>query len=148
MSTEAETFEDDSRKEGESTATPGTGNRGKGRKPGVPNKSTQIVRDAIANVLESNAENFSRWLGAVAEGEKEPKVKDGKPVLGEDGQPLMKWLHKPDPGFAVQLAMGMAEYHIPKLARTEMKMSGQLELVSVTINRTPPKDCGPQDPSE
>jgi hypothetical protein len=86
----------------------------------VPNKATATVRDAIARVLECNTGNFSRWLASVAEGEKEPRMEDGKPALNEHGEPLMKWLRQPDPGAALKLAMDMAEYHIPKLARTEI----------------------------
>ena len=41
-------------------------NMGKGRTKGVPNKSTQLVREAIANLLERNAPNMDRWLNEVA----------------------------------------------------------------------------------
>jgi hypothetical protein len=72
-------------------------------------------------VLDSNAENFGRWLASVAEGEKEPVTdRDGEPILDKSGAPEFTWLRKPDPGLAVKLAMDMAEYHIPKLARTEI----------------------------
>jgi hypothetical protein len=82
---------------------------GGGSRKGVPNKATATVRDAITRVLEGNVENFSRWLASVAEGEKDASEE------GDD-----KWLRKPDPGLALKLAMDMAEYHIPKLARTEI----------------------------
>jgi hypothetical protein len=42
-------------------------NMGKGRTKGVPNKSTQIVREAIANLLERNAPNMDKWLNEVAQ---------------------------------------------------------------------------------
>ncbi len=89
----------------------GDGTPGPGRPKGCANKSTVAVREAIARVLEGNTENFSRWLASVAEGEKEA-------VGDDDGE--SKWLRKPDPGLALKLAMDMAEYHIPKLARTEI----------------------------
>jgi hypothetical protein len=96
-----------------------------GRRKGVQNRATRDVRAAIARVLEGNAENFGRWLAKVAEGEKEPATdKKGKPIVDETGAPKMRWLRKPDPGYAVKLAMDMAEYHIPKLARTEI--SGEI----------------------
>jgi uncharacterized protein (DUF2126 family) len=93
----------------------GDGTPGPGRPKGCANKATATVRDAIARVLEGNVENFSRWLAAVAEGEKEtaPASEDGKTAEGS-------WIRKPDPGAALKLAMDMAEYHIPKLARTEL----------------------------
>jgi hypothetical protein len=93
---------------------------GGGSRKGVPNKATAAVREAITRVLEGNAENFGRWLASVAEGEREPRMEDGKPLLDEHGEPIMKWLRQPDPGAALKLAMDMTEYHIPKLARTEI----------------------------
>ena len=89
------------------------------------NKATADVRKAIATVLETNAANFSKWLERVAEGEKEfepEKDEDGMPVLDpETREPKgeWSWLRRPEPGTALKLAMDMAEYHIPKLARME-----------------------------
>ena len=68
-------------------------NMGKGRPKGVPNKSTQIVREAIANLLERNAPNMDKWLNEVA---------------------------ADDPYKALDLMNKLSEYHIPKLARTEV----------------------------
>jgi hypothetical protein len=108
----------------------GDGTPGPGRPKGLPNKSTTAVREAIARVLDGNAENFGHWLTKVAEGEKEPSMKDGKPILDEHGAPLVKWLRQPDPGLALRLAMDMAEYHIPKLSRStidgELGIRGKL----------------------
>lgn len=75
-------------------------NDGKGRPPGIPNKTTRDVREAIRKVAEENAEEFSRWLSIVANG-------DGESV-------------KPDPAKAADLYLKAIEYHIPKLARTEV----------------------------
>lgn len=73
---------------------------GMGRIKGVPNKTTQNVREMIALVAEQNAPKFAEWLQTVALG-------DGKQV-------------KPDPGKAAELYLKAIEYHIPKLARTEV----------------------------
>jgi hypothetical protein len=68
-------------------------NMGKGRPKGAPNKSTSIVREAIANLLERNAPNMDRWLNEVAD---------------------------KDPHKALDIIQKLSEYHIPKLARTEV----------------------------
>jgi hypothetical protein len=84
-------------------------NAGKGRKKGVPNRATADVREAIAMLLKRNTDKLEKWLHAVAEGEK---------VTREDGK--VRWLRMPDPGHALRLMSDLAEYHIPKLARTEL----------------------------
>jgi hypothetical protein len=97
---------------------------GGGNRKGKPNRATADVRKAIALVLETNAANFGKWLERIAEGEKEfepEKDEKGQPVMDDDGDPKgeWSWLRRPEPGTALKLAMDMAEYHIPKLARME-----------------------------
>jgi hypothetical protein len=79
----------------------GDGTAGPGRPSGVPNKSTAVVRNAIATLLEKNVPYMDRWLQRVAEGDE---------VYGL----------KPDPAKALDLMQKLSEYHIPKLARTEV----------------------------
>lgn len=74
------------------------------RTKGSLNKSTEQVRRAVAELLEMSAPRMISWLEKVAEGDKAEGI-------------------KPDPGKAVDLVLKAAEYHIPKLARTESHMS-------------------------
>jgi hypothetical protein len=75
------------------TAEIGKGLAGPGRPKGMPNKSTSKVREAIAELLERNAGSMDRWLNEVAD---------------------------KDPYKALDLMQKLSEYHIPKLARTEV----------------------------
>jgi hypothetical protein len=79
----------------------GEGAPGPGRPKGVPNKSTMVVREAIANLLERNSDKMDEWLQLVAYGDSELGV-------------------KPQPDKALDIMQKLAEYHIPKLARTEV----------------------------
>lgn len=71
----------------------GEGLAGPGRPKGVPNKSTSIVKEAIAKLLERNVGNMDLWLEKVAQD---------------------------DPYKALDLMNKLCEYHVPKLARTEL----------------------------
>lgn len=71
----------------------GKGLAGPGRPKGMPNKATSKVREAIAELLERNAYQMDKWLNEVAD---------------------------KDPYKALDLMQKLSEYHIPKLARTEV----------------------------
>lgn len=70
------------------------GNAGKGRKAGVPNKATAHAREAIARFVDDNAPRLQAWLDEIAK-------KDG-------------------PKAAFACVLDLLEFHIPKLARTEL----------------------------
>jgi hypothetical protein len=80
-----------------------------GRKAGVPNKASQDVRAAIALIAERNVGKFETWLDQVA---------------GED------------PAKAADIFLRAIEYHIPKLARTDLTTNGKELPRAVTINVT------------
>ena len=70
-----------------------------------PPKATLAAREAIARFVDGNAHRLQGWLDQVAEG-----VKD------EEGD----FVVKPDPEKAYTLFQAVIEYHVPKLARTEL----------------------------
>lgn len=87
-----------------------TGKFGKGN-PGKPkgaiNKTTADVRQAIAMLAESSAPKVQEWLSLVA---------------------------ADDPAKAMDLWLKMIEYHIPKLARTEVTGKDGGPVVIVATN--------------
>lgn len=82
-----------------------SGKIGAGRPKGSPNKATQTAREAIALFVEGNAHRLTGWLDQVANGVPEADI-------------------KPNPEKAFQLFQSVVEYHVPKLARTELTGEG------------------------
>ncbi len=72
-----------------------------GRATGTPNKATADARQAIASFVDGNAHRLTEWLDSVANGDPENDV-------------------KPNPAKAFELFQSVVEYHIPKLARSEV----------------------------
>jgi hypothetical protein len=79
----------------------GVTNNPNGRPAGTPNKATMKAREAIALFVDGNAHRLTEWLDEVAAGDPENNV-------------------KPNPAKAFELFQSVVEYHIPKLARTEL----------------------------
>jgi hypothetical protein len=67
---------------------------GPGRPKGLPNKSTQAAREAIAAFVDGNADRLQGWLDEIAE---------------EKGAQA-----------AFETFATLLEYHVPKLARQEV----------------------------
>lgn len=94
---------------------------GGGRPPGSPNRVTKEARAAIADFVDGNAHRLQEWLDRVANGV--PRTdKDGNQTFDDDGNP--QWLVPPNPEKAFNLFQGVVEYHVPKLARSEMTGAG------------------------
>lgn len=84
---------------------------GAGRPPGSPNKATADVRAAIAKLLENSSDKMQEWLDRVA---------------------------MDSPAKALTIVKDLAEYHIPKLARTEVTgLDGNAINVSVVRYSAP-----------
>ena len=83
-------------------------NAGMGRPKGVPNKATQSAREAFAKLVEANVPKMAGWLSAIEK---------------EHG-PLVAWKCMQD----------VAEYHVPKLQRTEL-VGDAGGPVQITINK-------------
>lgn len=62
-----------------------------GRAAGTPNKATRDVREAIAVFAQNNVDNMTTWINQIE-----------------------------DPAKKMDLYLRALEYHVPKLARTEM----------------------------
>ena len=84
--------------------------KGPGRPAGSPNKATANAREAIALFVDGNAHRLTEWLDSVANG-----VKAEDPETGEE-----KYVVPPNPAKAFDMFQSVVEYHIPKLARTEL----------------------------
>ena len=89
-----------------------SGKKRGGRKAGVPNKTTAQAREAIALFVDGNAHRLAEWLDEVANGIPEADI-------------------KPNPAKAFELFQSVVEYHVPKLARTEITGvdEGPIEMV-------------------
>lgn len=77
---------------------------GGGSRRGIPNRTTQDVRTAIAQLAERNIGQLEKWMDRIA----------------------LK-----DPARAADLLLRAIEYHVPKLARTEVTGTGGAPL---TVN--------------
>lgn len=71
---------------------------GGGSRKGIPNKATQNAREAIGRFVDGNADRLQEWLDKIA---------------AEEG-----------PKAAMQCFCDLIEYHVPKLARTEVVGDG------------------------
>lgn len=85
-----------------------------GRAPGTPNKATADARQAIAAFVDGNAHRLTEWLDRVAEG---VKVEKEDP---ETGEVTTEYVVPPNPAKAFDMFQSVVEYHVPKLARTEV----------------------------
>jgi hypothetical protein len=91
--------------------------KGAGRPAGSPNKSTSLAREAIAKFVDGNAPRMAKWLESVSEGI-QATDKEGNPKYSTEGNPV--YVVPPNPAKAFEMLQTVMEYHVPKLARTEV----------------------------
>ncbi len=77
-----------------------------GSRKGIPNRTTQKVREAVARIAEHNIESVQKWLEDIK-----------------------------DPRQRLDLFIRLLEYHIPKLARTELTGEDGGEIKIARIER-------------
>lgn len=107
-----------------------TGKKFGGRQAGTPNKATLTARESIAAFVEGNVDRLHGWLDSIANGV--PKTT----IEAPDGtKTVTDWLVRPDPKAAYDAFMSVVEYHIPKLARTETKIEGEITHRGLVIER-------------
>lgn len=84
---------------------------GAGRPKGLPNKATQNAREAIGRFIDGNVERVQGWLDEIHQ---------------QDG-----------PKEAMRAYVDLLEFHVPKLARTELTGAGGGPVV---VKATPADD--------
>ena len=82
-----------------------------GRPPGIVDKRVAHAREAIARFVDGNADRLTGWLDAIA---------------------------ADDPKKAFECYMSVVEYHIPKLARSEIENKMSISFEPLVIERTAP----------
>ena len=106
-----------------------TSTSGQGRPKGLPNKATRAAREAIGQFVDGNAHRLQDWLDAIAHGAKDPDT-------GE-------YLVLPNPEKAFSLFQSVIEYHVPKLARSEVTGADggplQVQNIPLVITGVAPK---------
>jgi hypothetical protein len=104
-----------------------------GRKKGTPNKVTTETRNLFSKMFERLAPDVEKWIRATAEGREVPIVtEDGELLRDAKGKVLTKTVGQ-DPARAAELTQRLAEFCIPKLARTEHADSNGAPLEGLTL---------------
>jgi hypothetical protein len=90
----------------------GKSNNPLGRNKGVPNKITMEIKEAFKNLIEQNTPNMIAWMQEIAD---------------------------KDPAKALSLCADLAEFVVPKLARTDTNVTGEITQKGLVIERSTDK---------
>lgn len=88
----------------------GKTNNPNGRGKGVPNKSTTLAREAIATFVDNNTHRLERLLDKI----EEDSAKDAFDAITK-----------------------VMEYHLPKLARTDTNLTGNVTTTIQVVSKIP-----------
>ena len=94
-----------------------------GRPRGTRNQNTVHARRSIAMFVEKNIPRFTGWLEKVANGI--PKVDEAGNIL-RDSAGSVVYVVKPDPLGALKVVGDLTEYHLPKLVRQDVQLTGAI----------------------
>jgi hypothetical protein len=100
-----------------------------GRPRGTRNQNTVHARRSIAMFVEKNVPRFTGWLDKVANGI--PKVDTEGNVLRDNAGSII-YLIKPDPLGALKIVGDLTEYHLPKLVRQDVSVTGTVAHLDAT----------------
>lgn len=89
-----------------------------GRKKGVPNKLTSVAREAWGRAWTELAPDVGTWIREVHDGSPESDEGPARP---------------PDPAKAAELALRMAEYHVPKVREPPVSVEAEGGKVTVVV---------------
>lgn len=84
------------------------GNKLQGSRKGVPNKTTQEIREAFQLLIENNQDKMQLWLTETA---------------------------MEEPARALEIILKMSEYIVPKLSRSEVKAEITDKSIVINLNR-------------
>jgi len=90
--------------------------------------SLKDARRAVADFVDANLPRFNGWLNQIAGGI--PQVdRNGEPIRNLEGS--IVYLVKPDPLAALKVVADITEYHLPKLSRQDVSVSGVIANLDV-----------------
>lgn len=98
---------------------------------GVPNKATTAAREVVAKFVDGNLDRLQAWLDQIAEG------------VWDEAEG--KWVVPPDPLKAFQMVTTLLEYHIPKLQRVDMSVTGEVTVKTFNIKKVSSDDGQPKN---
>jgi len=105
--------------------------KGSGRAVGTQNKITLTAKMAIAEFVDGNAHRLTGWLDDVANGTPLLDTK-GNQVYDNEGHKV--YLVRPNPEKAFNLFQSVVEYHVPKLARSEISGPNGSAIQTANVN--------------